>query len=198
MFRPEKRDSARLAEIASIIYDEEEKINDDDKVYLMTWSPDPKKMPDCDFLNQHIYLIPYVHSYLEYCMCGVACVESTQMGNPHYHFWYQTTDDIREMGRIRWVKVMQKIGNVKITSAKYWKKNGWYKSSTNALYYYKEDAVNQQLHTPYNPIYKGMPLPHIDYTDYSWFFTSGKSTARKIVEHASQIKQLEEFYKKSL
>lgn len=188
----------RISEVASIVFEQEHKLNVEEKIYLMTWSPDPKQLPDCDFINQHIYLVPYVQSYLSFCSAGLACVESTQIGNPHYHLWYQVTDDIREQGRIRWIKVMQKIGNIKINSGvRHFKINNWNKHH-NALHYYKEDSVGQQLNTPYNPIYKDMLLPEIDYSDYTFFFQHGKTTARKIIEKVSQIKDLENFYKKSI
>lgn len=197
MLGQEKREDTRLAEIAATIYEAEDDIDIDDKIYLMTWSPDPKELPDVDFINQHIYLVPYVREYLLCCEAGAACVESTQPGNPHYHFWYQTANDTREMARIRWIKVMQRIGNVKInTKVKHIKINRWY-SKGNALHYYKQDSVGQQLMTPYNPITKYTLPPTIDYNDYTMFFAVGKLTVRKIIEKVSQIKNLEEFYKKS-
>ena len=93
MFRQEERahsieeDSDQIALKAEIIRLQEEKIDPDDKIYLMTWSPDPKQIPDCDFINQHLYCMPYVESYLSFCKSGCACVESSQIGNPHYHTW---------------------------------------------------------------------------------------------------------------
>lgn len=193
-----KKVEARIAEVADIVYEEEHKIDDNDKVYLMTWAPDPKFLPDCDFINQHIFLVPYVKSYLEFCKNGLACVESTQLGNPHYHLWYQTRDDPLEMGRIRWIKVLSRIGLVKINSkVRYYRKNSW-SAHRNALHYYKADSINQQLNTPYNPVSKTSAMPDIDYSDYSWFFASGKKTSGAIREKVSQIKDLEEFYKKSI
>lgn len=188
----------RLAEVAAIIKFEEERINENEKIYLATWSPDPKQLPDCSFYMQHKWCVPYVQTYLQACQNGVACVESTQIGYPHYHMWYQTSDNCyNEEARIRWVKVLSKIGNIKITTAKYIIVNGW-KPTRNALYYYKEDLAGQQLHIRFNPITQSMVPPQIDYSDYTYMFsTRQKQTARKYIEKASQVKELEEFYKKS-
>lgn len=201
MYRQEKSELAvceRIAEVAEIIAEQESQIDDADKVYLLTVTPLRDSLPDMDFINQHIYFVPYIISYLQFCKCGAACVESTQSGVPHYHMWYQTTDDTRELARIRWIKILQRIANVKIaTDVRYYRKNKWY-SKDNALFYYKEDSLGQQLFTPYNPIYATMQGPTIDYSDYSMFFATGKLTSQKVIEKASQVKQLEEFYKKSL
>lgn len=181
---------------ASEFYAAEKQIDEHIPVYLMTWSPDPKKLPDCDFINQHIWAVEYVQTYLMFCAAGAACVESTQLGNPHYHFWYQLAEDNREEGRIRWVKIMQKVGNVKVTKALHYKKNKWY-SKGNALWYYKKESIDAQLRTPCNPVTAETALVKVDYTDYNWFFHSGRSTAAKCFEKASEVKLLEEFYKKS-
>lgn len=193
----EQQENDMIAMKAEAISQAENAIDIDDKLYLLTWSPDPKKLPDCDFLNQHIWCVPYVWDYLNYCKAGCACVESTQLGNPHYHMWYQTYDDNRELGRVAIIKVLSKIGNIKIeSSVRYYKIDKWY-STKNALYYYKEDCINQQLFTPYNPITKDMCLPEINYNDYNMFFHQGKQTVRQCIERASQVHTLREFYKKS-
>lgn len=205
MFRQEKRvreilkEDELIAEKADVIYKAESKIDPNRKIYLMTWSPDPKELPDCDFVNQHTYLVGYVISYLLGCYSGAACVESTQMGNPHYHLWYQCYDGPAESYRIRWVKVMQKLGNVKIETkgVRYYGINKWY-SARNALYYYKKDSIGTQLLTPYNPVAADSPQPDIDYSDYSWFFYSGRSTAAKMHERATQVQELYKFYGKSI
>lgn len=195
-----KKESARICEVAEIIYEAEHEIDDKAKIYLMTWSPDPKQIPDCDFINQHLWCAQYVHTYLQGCRSGCACVETTQMGNPHYHLWYQICPDFTvEQLRIRWIKVLQKIGNVKITGkVRYYRKNAWY-STRNALFYYKKDSLQEQLMTPCNPITKDSVLPEIDYSQYSWFFQiRGRATAKSMLERTSQVKDLEEFYKKSI
>lgn len=200
MYRQKKevRLCERLAAIDSIIQEQEAKIDQKDKIYLLTVTPLRGTLPDMDFINQHIFFMPYILSYLEACKCGVACVESTQTGIPHYHLWYQTYDDENELARLRWVKVLQRVANCEFeTKVVHYKIGKWY-SKSNALYYYKEDSVGQQIYTPYNPIYKGMIPPKVDYNDYTMFFHTGKMTARQAIEKTSQIKLLEEFYKKSL
>lgn len=197
MKKVELKECQRLSEVAWIITSYESEIDKSANLYLMTWSPDPKELPDCDFYNQHIYCHPYIQAYLQGCKAGLACVEATQLGNPHYHLWYQTYKDEREQARIRWIKVMSRIGIVKIVKGKHFKVDKWYQKG-NCLHYYKKDAVGPQLFTLYNPIGSSTPTPPIDYTDYTMFFAKGKQTAQKIIEKVSQVKQLEEFYKKSL
>nr|QGF19361.1 hypothetical protein [Antarctic circular DNA molecule] len=190
-----------LARVAAVIEEAESKIDPDDDIYLMTWSPDPKKLPDCDFFSQHRWCVEYVRTYLSGCKSGCACVESTQRGNPHYHFWYQTHDNpLVERHRITWIKILQKIGNIKIAdkTVQYYRINAWFKDK-NALFYYKEDACAQQLFTPNTPVHKYSPLTEIDYEDYKFFFTfTGKKTAREFLERTSQVKDLSTFYGKSL
>lgn len=194
--RSEQEVNDMIALKAEAISHAENQIDKNDTVYLLTWSPDPKKLPDCDFINQHLFAVPYVHDYLKWCKTGAACVESTQLGNPHYHMWYQTYDDNRELARICVIKVLQKVGNIKITPATHIKIDKWY-SSKNALFYYKMDCIEQQLFTPYNPITKFIDPPEIDYNDYTTFFHSGRITARQCIERVSEIQRLREFYKKS-
>lgn len=199
MKKSELKECQRLSEVAAIVYDEESKIDLDDKVYLMTLTPYVKYLPDCDFNNQHLFMAQYVQSYLQTCKSGLACVESTQSGVPHYHLWYQTYDDYRDMARVKWVKVLQRVFDTKInTKLRHYKINKWYKKN-NGLFYYKEDAVGQQLFTPYNPISATSPLPKVDYTDYNMFFTiQKKHTSRQIIEKTSQIADLRAFYEKSI
>jgi len=203
MFRQEKSEDQevyRLSEVATIIHDEEEKIDFNEKLILMTWSPDPAQLPDCDFTNQHIFAIQYIITYLQTCKCGVACVEATEAGNPHYHLWYQHSNDyFHERARIKWIKILRRVGNVKITSdVRHVKLNRYHKVG-NALWYYKKEAATLQLYTPYNPVCGTTPPPVIDYTDYNMFFhVEGRKTSRSILEKVSQMKQLDKFYNKSI
>lgn len=197
----ELKECQRLSEVAAIVYESETAIDPMDKIYLMTVKPLRDTLPDCDFINQHIYFVGYIIDYLKGCESGAGCVESTQAGLPHYHLWYQTSSDPnKETWRIRWIKILQRIANVDISHqpVRYFRINRWYKSK-NALYYYKEDAAGQQLYTPYNPVNSTTDPPDVDYADYNTFFTiSKRHTSRAIVEKASQVRELEKFYSKSI
>jgi len=190
---------SRLAAVDTIIKYAEQRIDRSKQLYLFTWTPDPSKMPDCDFANQHKYLVDTVINYLRSCDSGCACVESTQLGNPHYHGWYQISDDpLKEQYRIVIVKVMTSFGNLKInTKVRYYKIHKWYKHR-NALHYYKYDSANSQLFTMYNPITEYTDKPVIFLNDYNMFFNlKGKKSVRKIKDMVSQLQDLENFYKKS-
>lgn len=124
-------------------------------LYLITWSPDPKELPNSDFYLQHNVNVDFLSSYLKCCARGVFCVESTQIGNPHYHGWYQVSNDyIKESARIAIIKSMARFGNVKITQARTWKPFSWSERS-NALYYYKKDLIMVTSGPSFypNPIY---------------------------------------------
>lgn len=117
--------------------------------YLITWSPDPKEMPDSDLYVQNQVNIDTLSSFLKYCKCGIFCLESTQLGNIHYHGWYQVDDYLTPM-RVAIVKAMQRFGNVRITKARKVKINS-YVEKGNALYYYKKELYSMISIQP-NPI----------------------------------------------
>jgi len=130
----------------------ETSIDPNEDLYLITWSPDPKQLPDCDLYVQHSLNVRLLANYLKCCSLGVFVLESTQLGNPHYHGWYQVDDD-REIGRIALVKVMKSFGpQLKIT-----KSYGKYKffnfnTRGNCLAYYKKDLCKYFSVQP-NPIF---------------------------------------------
>lgn len=181
-----------------IIELEESSIDCDEKLVLMTWSPNPKDLPDASFIIQHQFCAPYIKEYLKGCRCGIFCVESTEKGNPHYHGWYQHTDDYElEQYRIQWMKVLDKRGNVKTTEVSH--KSSirifqWY-SKGNCLYYYKKDIPGVGIHIPFNPITKTTDIPEIDVPGY-WFSNEGRKTSKAVIEKQSTYKQLCEFYGK--
>lgn len=135
---------------AEMVKTTEGQINEDNPVYLITWNPDPKELPNSDFNLQHQFNVNILSDYLKSCDCGLFCVESTQLGNPHYHGWYQVSATLEPM-RIVHVKVMQRLGMVKITRAITIRKNTWFERK-NGLYYYKKDLLDSMLMTDYNPI----------------------------------------------
>lgn len=187
----------RIAAKADIIRINEEMIDENDALYLITWSPDPAQLPDSDFDTQHEYNIWMLTTFLSSCKCGLFCLEATQRGNPHYHGWYQAPDDpLQTNSWIAAMKTMQRCGNVNLTPAKHWKINS-YSKKKNALYYYKEDVFDQILMFSNNPITKDS-VCHIDWdTTYIQSFFD-KTIHTPPPEMISERKRLLKFYKKSL
>lgn len=197
MFRQktEKDDFAMVTASEQIEF-QESCIIKDQKLNLITWTPDPKQMPDCSFIIQHQFCAQYVVSYLQGCSCGIICVEATEAGNPHYHGWYQTSDNFeQEQFRIRWMKVLRNAGNVKTTAA-FDKKailiNTWYQKG-NVLYYYKKELVGCGLHIPFNPITSTTIVPEPDISGL-WFNIPARKTAKQLLERKSTIQRMFEFY----
>lgn len=136
----------RTAERAEIIRLMEEDIDEDKALYLITWSPDPKQLPDADFQIQHDFNVNLLAQYLRYCDVGIFCLESSQRGNPHYHGWYQVANDFREKGRIVAVKTLNRFGELKITECKVSYKVNCYSQKANALWYYKKDVHGSMMY----------------------------------------------------
>jgi len=92
------------------VWDEETNIDDSADIYLITWSPDPARLPDCDPDYQHRFNVNLLADYLKFCYCGIFCHEFSQLGNPHYHGWYQIcTAPNRDRGRVVMIKVLQNL-----------------------------------------------------------------------------------------
>lgn len=141
----------RAARKAAMILAAESSIDPNRSIYLITWSPDPKQLPNADFRVQHSVNIDLLRVYLKACYSGIICVESTQLGNPHYHGWYQTCG-CTEQWRIVAVKTMQRFGLVKIDKIKRSYRINSYTQKNNALYYYKKDMLDDMLFIDLNPI----------------------------------------------
>jgi hypothetical protein len=179
-----------------IIEKNESCIDIDEEVYLITWSPDPIELPDSDFYLQHNVNVKILADYLKFCKTGLFCVESTQMGNPHYHGWYQIDPD-KEIMRICLIKTMNRFGIIKITPARSIKINRYSKHS-NALYYYKKDVFGSMATITPNPITRKTVstvnfevLPMID-------FMSNMNKRKQIPDRLSDLKFYEEFYKDTI
>lgn len=188
-------DDEVILEKSEIIMIEESKIDLDKHTYLITWNPDPKQSPDANFQIQHRYHINTVAQYLSSCSCGIMCTEPSQLGNPHYHGWYQCSDDFNlEQLRIVTIKVMNYFGKVKIAKAVSIRKNS-YSNVKNCLWYYKKDQMTSML---------GMPILTRDSKDDTdWqsitcnhFFTV-KLGDKHIEDKISARQQMIEFYKDS-
>ena len=181
-----------LIDRSCIVYNEETLIDDDKELYLITWCPDPKEMPDCDFYLQHNINVETLSDYLKCCSAGMFCVESTQLGNPHYHGWYQI-DAQKELHRICIVKTLQRFGIVKIATARSYKVNRWFEKA-NALYYYKKDLVDSMLCMTPNPITKDtISTVKFDVMDMVGFFAKDKSM-KTLKDKISDRKFYREFY----
>lgn len=173
----------------------ESRIIEDQHVYLITWSPDPGLLPDADFETQHNYNVNFLAGFLYSCRCGLLCVESTQMGNPHYHGWYQVSQSPElELWRISYIKTMQKHGIVKITPCRHVKPGLW-SERRNGLYYYKKDLLDTMLTIKNNPIDQDSK----DDTDWNvclFFFTKeikDKRLDKKLTDRAYYL----QFYRDS-
>lgn len=131
-------ESDLLAIRMTIIREEERRINNEQPVYLMTWSPDPAELPNADVNIQHKYNINFLADYLKSCACGLLCVEINQKGSPHYHGWYQIDED-KTVIRSAHIKTIQRFGLLKITKCRKFKTNV-YSEKGNGLYYYKKEV----------------------------------------------------------
>lgn len=180
---------------ATQIFDYELDIDPDRDLYLFTWSPDPSRMPDTSFERQHDFNIDLVSSFFKGCECGIACVESTQLGNPHYHGWYQvSTDPNKDKFRIVIAKTFQQLGLLKITKSKGHYYINYWKSHSNCLFYYKKELLEARLLTHNNPV-TSLNLPIEDWTSMAnsmYFKVSGK---RESVADLEDKITLREFYK---
>jgi len=170
-------------------------IDPDEKLYLFTWSPDPKDMPDADLYLQHNVNISTLSDYLKCCSAGVFCVEATQLGNPHYHGWYQINNDY-ELVRIAIMKTLQRFGNVKLTPGHKYKIFNW-KERGNCLYYYKKDICTYYSMLP-NPITKdSVSTVNFDILDMVGFF-KGDKAMHKVKDVLSNVQFYRQFYEDTL
>lgn len=179
----------------------ESQINKDEPLYLITWAPNPKDLLDSDFITQHEYNINILSDYIQACEYGLFCVETTQAGNPHYHGWYQVSNNpLRESERIAIVKTMQRFGLVKITKSKGHYKINSYNSHANCLHYYKYDMLGPMAFVEKNPICFDTRST-IDWNDMSYarfFNIEGKRQTVADLEDKMTLRDFyKDFYKKS-
>lgn len=182
---------------AYIIDEFESSIDQSKELYLFTWSPNPQEMPNADFHCQHDFALEFVGDFLSGCSIGIACVEATQLGNPHYHGWYQLSDDGNTaLKRISYVKLLQKYGILKITKCKGHYRINSYSAHGNALHYYKKDLFGAMAMVYNNPVRPNMKST-IDPNPW-WFSADGKKHSVIDLENKiSNKKFYEDFYKDS-
>lgn len=187
----------RLIEKSEIVEFWESNIDNSEKVYLITWSPDPSKLPDADFRLQHEFNVQMLADYLRCCKSGLFCVESTQLGNPHYHGWYQVSDE-SELPRITLMKVLERFGIVKLVECRTWKVN-CYSEKANGLYYYKKDIYTAMIDIDINPIHKDS-VSNVDWQSMAvqTFFTKEVKNP-KLIENVQSDRQFyRQFYHQSV
>lgn len=122
------------------IYEAESLLTDDDEVILITWSPNPKDLPDADFRYQHLFNVNLLSDFLKVVKKGCFCVEATLDGNPHYHGWYVKNPDSEKL-RLVFISTFKKVGNLKQTKCRSIRTLR-YSSPRNGLYYYKKELAS--------------------------------------------------------
>jgi len=193
-----KFDIKSMTEKAEMIEFAETSINKDEPLYLFTWAPNPNELPDCDFQTQHDHSTNVVAHFLQSFEVGLACVESTQMGNPHYHGWYQVSEKpILVKLNIAMVKTLKRLGNLKITKSLGHYKIDSYVQHANCLYYYKKDVMDSMLWVRNNPISKET-YAEFDYYENQMFFMKPQERRNmdKLKESVKLYAYYEEFYTK--
>lgn len=188
----------QLIDKSTAIWSAEIDIDFDESLYLITWSPDPSELPNADFTTQHLYNVNLLSGYLKQCQSGLFCVESTQMGNPHYHGWYQVSPDpIKEQFRCVYIKTLNRFGLLRITKSKGNYKINSYNKQANTLHYYKKDVYDSMLWCNPNPITED------SYSDIDWnnnllyFVKEGRGTVADLEEKVSLKEFYIQFYKDS-
>lgn len=181
-----------------LIYDAEMDIDPMRELYLITWNPDPSTLPNAHFEMQHEYNIDIIANFCKGCEVAIWCVEATQMGNPHYHGFYQVSSNpILERLRIACIKTMQEYAphGLRITKATTFKRLNYWTPHANCLYYYKKDLLDSMYHIEKNPITKDSKTT-VNFNDYAYMFKKpGKrSTSREIIQHVSQRERYRQFY----
>lgn len=188
-------DLEKLAIKTFLLEFEESTIDKSLPLVLITWSPSRENMPDTDFVMKHRSNVNFLSDFLKCTSCGAFCVEANEMGQPHYHGFYQHTQDSKtELALIAFLDTMYKTGNLKVTKEVFkYKKFSWSKKA-NALWYYKKELLTSQFHTPHNPIVSQ------SYDETPWdtiaFFMPGPNV-RMISTAVSERRQLLDFYKYS-
>lgn len=174
----------------------ESSIDKEEALVLITWSPNPKELPDTDFVTRHRYNYNFLSDFLSCTACGLFCVESTELGNPHYHGWYQHSGDPQKsLTLIAMLKTMERFGNLKITKKVFKYRINSYSSKGNSLWYYKKDMLDAMLLVMNNPITSTVK-DEVDW-NYLSFFVNQDIGIKQVAVADSERKQLLAFYKNS-
>lgn len=196
-----KYEVSKISQLTSIILDHELDIDLDEPLYLFTFSPNPELLPNTSFELQHDFILPTISQLLAGCQSGIACVESSQLGNPHYHGWYQLSiDPYIERHREMAVKVLQKLGLLKITKSKGHIKIFSWVQQANCLYYYKKDLLQSQFWTPNNIVTKESQSEVDWYASHNthYFTIDGRrQTCQDIEERQTLSRFYKQFYEET-
>lgn len=186
-----------ISEIIGKIYSSEMKIDDTKPLYLITWAPNPALLPNADFEMQHDYNVNILADFCKTCDTALFCVESSQLGNPHYHGFYQPTNDrLCEKIRIAIVKTLQEFGLLKIDKSKgMYKRICYWTSHANCLYYYKKDVLDSCFGIPNNPVNKKSKTI-TNFADYAYMFKQPgvKATSKEILQQMTLRDHYRQFY----
>lgn len=128
-----------IANCAATIFEWEHLIDDDKRLYMFTWSPNPEFLPDSDIRIQHEWCIMFIADFLK-SVVGIACVEFSENAYPHYHGWYQKGTEL-EFLKARCVKLLRHYGNWKVTLEKGHHRINSYTKRGNSLHYYKKELT---------------------------------------------------------
>lgn len=170
-------------------------IDDSQPLYLITWCPDEKKLPDADFYLQHNVNVKLLADYLSSCERGVWCVEATQKGVPHYHGWYQVSAE-RDKLRIAIMKTMLVFGLVDIKPMTRAYRPFSFTAKNNCLHYYKK-GICDYLTSPQIIFCDTVSTVNFDVMDIVEFF--GKRREGLTVRgHVMETKDARDFYEDTI
>lgn len=198
MLELEERDNLMVSKGVEV-WCAEDNIDFTEALYLITWSPNPSELPNADFTTQHMYFVNILADYLKTCKNGLFCVETSQMGSPHYHGWYQVSPDpIREELRIVYTKTLVRFGMMRITKSRgKVRVINSYNPRSSFLSYYKKDLLDSMLWCKPNPITSTSKCD-IDWSKNMLFFVKeGRGTVADLEEKISLKEFYLEFYKDS-
>lgn len=190
-----------IAEKADMVRTYERKINRDEPLYLITWSPDPKETPDASIMIQHYHWYPFLVKAMLCWEVSLMCLETSQRAGIHYHGWYQCSEDpIKEIGRCAYMKVLERFGQLKITKSIGCYVRNSYSKHANCLHYYKADMAQRGI------LYKQTPFcVETEQTQYekdifwpSYWMTNGKKQTVSELTKVSNRDKLLEFYAENL
>lgn len=122
-----------------IVYNFEENLRQDIPIMMITWVPDPKRLPSISATKCNSYFRQYYFKLFHSCMYNSIMIpELTVNGNIHYHGVYQLEDPYRFYQIV--LPKMKRRGYVLIDKKPVKHYNVFdFEDKKNALYYYKKD-----------------------------------------------------------
>lgn len=110
-------------------------------LYLITWTPDPKKLP-CKYnmvKNYDYHIRLFFKNFNKACHTFAICPEFNLNGNIHYHGWFQLKDPVKWYKSV--LPALKHNGYTKINLSTNHKLFNFDKKD-NSLWYYKKDLYN--------------------------------------------------------